>query len=224
MRAGRLALVVGLGIGLVAGLALAAWLVFDVAQAQDQGRGDQGRRDQGLGAPLRSATGIINRAPTCNLPPVTLPDGCPDFGRVAPPAEPIPPPCIVGWQVEDDLESYDAPTVRLVVEVDHPEYDPPLVDPVDRVYFVREPGGSGQAPAWHFYYRDEWDAACGKDEGPLAWVTGRLLQGDDSTELITGLEAVGVYAGPLPGELVDLLAELGGWRVWWTYLPFVVGR
>jgi hypothetical protein len=145
--------------------------------------------------------------------------------------------------VEEDLESYDEPTIRLVIAVAHPEYGPGLVD---WVYFVREPitgtgsfdepfGKSfdklrtplrawlrtmpfdelrtGQVPVWHHYQRDSWDAACGKDEGPLTWATGRLLQGD--------LGAVGVYAGPLPGEFLELVAELGGWRLERLYLPVV---
>jgi len=148
---------------------------------------------------------------TCNLPAVEYPDGCQDMITIAPPDAPIPAPCILDFYVEPDPDPDGTlATTRLVIVVEHPEYE---TNPIDYVYFVRQPGTS-QPAGWRHRRRGNWDAACGKDEAPLAWATSNLLAGD--------LGATGVYSTPLPSGFVEFLAELGGWELWRMYLPVVM--
>ncbi len=152
--------------------------------------------------------------PTCNLPAVIYPDGCQDMITIAPPTEPIPAPCIQNFFTEPYTDTHGTGTIittRLVIVVEHPEYEN---NPTDRVYFVREPGTGQPAGGWRHRRRGNWDAACGKDEAPLAWATGNLLAGD--------LGAAGVYSTPLPSGFVELMAELGGWELWRVYLPMII--
>jgi len=141
----------------------------------------------------------------CNLPPppVWPPDGCPHDAPIAPPATPIPPPCIIETRVEGWTED-GTPVTELSIYVDHPE-----IGPGARTYTKLTRYGSGP---WELAYAD-WEVSCGKDEGPLTWATLQVLNGHAAAGLA-------IYQPPLPDWYAALLVELGGPSH--LYLPLII--
>ena len=138
------------------------------------------------------------------MPPA--PDGCPHDVPIAPPATPIPPPCITQSWVES-WEEDGEPALQLVVLVDHPELCWPS-DCVQPIYFRRYGDRLWQFAA---VYAEQ---SCAKDEGPLAWATLEVLNTGD-------WDALGIYTAPPPNAYYDLLVRLRGGRWHHTYLPLM---
>jgi hypothetical protein len=130
----------------------------------------------------------------CNTPPLELPDGCADFTPIARPPEQIPAPCVRTAYTETvpDNENVD---YRLVIRVDHPEYDNVPALPV---HILRLPDGAWVVDRSSVQF---WDFDCGKDEAPLAWVTWQVL----STGSLTPTE---VYETDLPAPFLEFLGDL----------------
>jgi len=131
----------------------------------------------------------------CNTRPVHHPDGCPSFTPVEQPGRLLPAPCVRTTYTET-VEGEEYVDYRLVIRVDHPEYDNVPALPV-YVLHLRDGGWIADRDAVQF-----WDFDCGKDEAPLTWVAWKVL---DSGALAPISSA---YATPLPTPLLDLLARL----------------
>lgn len=179
---------------------LVALLLLILAAGQPDSAG--GSRVLLADSPLPTVAPACNR-PAADLPP--RPDGClGDEFPVAPPPEPIPPPCIAGWTFDDDYDGGLA--TSLLVTVEHPELQ--RYAPKGWIHLVKV------GDAWQLVAIDA-QVSCGKDEAPLAWATLQILNGGDWEA------ALGVYTGPLPA---DYLADLGveAQPAVRLYLPLVV--
>ena len=134
--------------------------------------------------------------PTCNRPASDMPprpDGC--YGGefpVAPPPQPIPPPCIAAWTVEEWDED-GQPVTELLITVEHPELQ--SYAPRGWVHLAN------YGDAWQLVVVDA-QVSCGKDEAPLAWATLQILNEGDRDA------ALAIYTGPLPPDYLDAIAPL----------------
>jgi hypothetical protein len=134
--------------------------------------------------------------PACNRPASDMPprpDGC--YGGefpVAPPPQPIPPPCIVAWTVEEWDED-GQPVTDLLITVEHPELQ--SYAPRGWVHLAN------YGDAWQLVAVDA-QVSCGKDEAPLAWATLQILNGSNRDA------ALAIYTGPLPADYLDAIAPL----------------
>ena len=130
----------------------------------------------------------------CNTPPLELSDSCAEITPIEQPAEQIPVPCIRTAYTETvtDNEYVD---YRLIVLVDHPEYDS---TPAIPIHILRLANGGWIVDREVMQF---WDFDCGKDEAPLSWVTWQVLV----TESLTPTE---VYTTDLPAPFLDLLSDL----------------
>ncbi|RMF36476.1 MAG: hypothetical protein D6759_03585, partial [Chloroflexi bacterium] len=126
--------------------------------------------------------------------------GCPEWAPIAPSDAPIPPPCIAGFQVEQWDEEGTRVT-ELAIYVDHPELGPGVWT------YTRLARYDGEA--WELADAD-WEASCGKDEGPLVWALLQVLNAGR-------WDALGIYTSPLPEEYMAILAGLRNF----TYLPYL---
>lgn len=148
------------------------------------------------------------RTLTCNRPATDLPsppNNCTEYEPVAPPDEPIPPPCIASARYQE-TEEYGEPLIQLQIKVDHPE----LCDNCRGTIELERYGyGLGN---WSLSDISA-EASCAKDEGPLAWATLEILN-------TCRLDAVAVsppetrtppaiYTAPLPADFLQVLAEAG---------------
>jgi hypothetical protein len=141
-------------------------------------------------SPLPTPTPACNR-PASDMPP--RPDGC--YGGefpVAPPPQPIPPPCIAAWTVEQ-LDEDGQPVTELLITVEHPELQ--RYAPRSWVHLA------SYGDAWQLVAVDA-QVSCGKDEAPLAWATLQILNGGDPGEVLS------IYTGPLPADYLDALTPL----------------
>ena len=141
--------------------------------------------------------------PAADMPPA--PDGCPDYAPIAPPAAPIPPPCITALRTEESDWVWGR-GVALHIYVDHPELDPGA-ETYTRLSKLVRPG-----EAWELVDAN-WEISCGKDEGPLVWALFEVLNAGR-------WDALSIYTSPLPEEYMAVLRELAGLRNF-TYLPYL---
>jgi hypothetical protein len=145
-------------------------------------------------SPVLSA--VEGPTPACNRPASDMPprpDGC--YGGefpVAPPPQPIPPPCIAAWTVEEWVED-GQPVTELLVTVEHPELQ--SYAPRGWVHLAN------YGDAWQLVVVDA-QVSCGKDEAPLAWATLQILNGGDVDA------ALAIYTSPLPPGYLDALTPL----------------
>lgn len=151
-----------------------------------------------------------DRVSTCNRPVSDMPpapDGCPHYTPIAPPATPIPPPCVAETRVERWTED-GTPVTELSIHVHHPE-----IGPGTRTYtkLVRYHAANPKSE-WELVDLD-WEVSCGKDEGPLTWATLQVLNGHAAAGLA-------IYQPPLPHWYAALLVELSGPSH--LYLPIII--
>ena len=143
-----------------------------------------------LPTPTPTPTPACNR-PASDMPP--RPDGCyGDEFPVAPPPQPIPPPCIAAWAVEEWDED-GQPVTELLITVEHPELQ--SYAPRGWVHLTN------YGDAWQLVHVDA-QVSCGKDEAPLAWATLQILNGGDVNETLA------IYTDPLPPGYLDAIAPL----------------
>lgn len=147
--------------------------------------------------------------PTCNRPLSDMPlrpDGClgNEFSVEMPP-EPIPPPCIAAWRIEDEIGG--DPAVGLQITVEHPELND-----------ATKPKGWVQIALYDGH--DQWQlvaidaqASCGKDEAPLAWFALEVLNRGNVPA------AFKAYSEPPPVDFITTLTDLGQWEK--SFLPIV---
>jgi len=155
--------------------------------------------------PLASAA--CNR-PAADMPPA--PDGCPDYAPIAPPAAPIPPPCIIAAQAEQWDEGGTIVT-ELRIHIDHPELSPEART-YTKLTRIQHSAFSIPNSEWELVDAD-WEASCGKDEGPLVWALLEVLNAGR-------WDALSIFTSPLPAEYMTVLRELAGLRNF-TYLPYL---